>query len=534
MLPELWITRQPGKMRIPALIVGALGFAYVLGEWILEGGLSGLTLRVLGLAIGAIALVVVSRWRLGIYLFLAWLVFEDLPRKYLGNNMLIYFGKDFLVAVVYLAFLVALIRREVRTFRAPFLVPLLLFFWLGLVQVFNPNSSSIFYGLLGVKLDFYYIPLMFLGYSLIRSEPDLKGFLNYNLALGVLVSLVGIIQSVVGLNFLNPHNLAPELETLGRLTRESPLTHRLVRNPPSVFVSAGRFDFYLIFVFILALGAAGYQLLRPTRQGRLVYAALGLIAVAALLSGSRGAVIYPAASAVILALGLVWGSRYEQEGRTRLVKAVRRSLLAVGVCIVAIVILFPETVAASWSFYYETLNPESPTSELHYRIADYPVQNLMQVFEYRDWPMGYGIGTCSLGVQYVTHVLGRPAPPVIAIENGYGTLILELGILGPFLWLLWTGTFIVSGWRVVRRLLGTALFPVGISILWFAFLLLFPFTYGGLAAYQNYLLNAYLWLFVGILFRIPRLAEESRRPAGLRPCLPNKGPVPRIVGGHSN
>jgi len=49
------------------------------------------------------------------------------------------------------------------------------------------------------------------------------------------------------------------------------------------------------------------------------------------------------------------------------------------------------------------------------------------------------------------------------------------------------------------------LFPVAFAILWFSFLLLFPFTYGGIQPYQNYIFNAYFWLLVGVLFRLPSL-----------------------------
>ena len=31
---------------------------------------------------------------MGVYLFLAWLLVEDLPRKFLGNDMRLYFAKD--------------------------------------------------------------------------------------------------------------------------------------------------------------------------------------------------------------------------------------------------------------------------------------------------------------------------------------------------------------------------------------------------------------------------------------------------------
>ena len=65
----------------------------------------------------------------------------------------------------------------------------------------------------------------------------------------------------------------------------------------------------------------------------------------------------------------------------------------------------------------------------------------------------------------------------IWVEEGYGLLIIEMGILAPFLWLLWTGALMITGWQVLRRLRQTRLFPIGFAILWYAFLLLYPLTF---------------------------------------------------------
>jgi hypothetical protein len=68
-------------------------------------------------------------------------------------------------------------------------------------------------------------------------------------------------------------------------------------------------------------------------------------------------------------------------------------------------------------------------------------------------------------------------------------------------------------WKIVRQLRTTSYFPIALSIWWYAFVLLVPLSYNGMAPYQNYVMNAYLWLLVGILFRLPVLAREERRPA---------------------
>ena len=97
----------------------------------------------------------------------------------------------------------------------------------------------------------------------------------------------------------------------------------------------------------------------------------------------------------------------------------------------------------------------------------------------------------------------------IGVENGYGQLIVELGILGLILWIFMSIAISFSAWKIAAGLRGTPWFPLAFVIFWYAFLLLGPKAYIGLIAYQDYLMNAYLWFMLGILFRLPNLAQET-------------------------
>lgn len=108
-------------------------------------------------------------------------------------------------------------------------------------------------------------------------------------------------------------------------------------------------------------------------------------------------------------------------------------------------------------------------------------------------------------------VTGTP-PLNLWVEEGYGVLIVEMGIIAPFLWILWTASLLYYSWGVVRRLRQTRLFPIAFAIILFAFLLLYPITFSGLSAYQNYVCNIYLWLLVGILFRLPEVQSVGSTP----------------------
>src|SRR5712692_5656559 len=323
----------PGTRYLKGLfwLTGLIAAAWLLAGWVVGGESTKLALAGLVLVSGAVAVTILNNWRSGIYLFLVWLLFEDLVRKYLGNNMLVYFGKDFLVGLTYVSFLFDLKRGGRKFFRPPFLLPLSIFIWLGLLQVFNANSPSIWYGLLGVKVYFYYLPLMFLGYALLRSEMDLHRLLVLNVALAGIVALVGVIQAIVGPDFLNPTVLVPELAALGRAYRYAPISGTQLLRPNSVFVSDGRFSSFLLLMWLLGLGAAGYLLPR-TRGGRkLVLAGIALVAAAIVLSGSRGAFVYGISSALVLVAAFLWGrpGRGLESGHG-LVRGVRGALLLVG------------------------------------------------------------------------------------------------------------------------------------------------------------------------------------------------------------
>ena len=61
-----------------------------------------------------------------------------------------------------------------------------------ILQVFNTFSPNILYGLLGMKLYFYYVPLMFLGYAMLNRPADLDRLLKVSLIVGIVISGLGI------------------------------------------------------------------------------------------------------------------------------------------------------------------------------------------------------------------------------------------------------------------------------------------------------------------------------------------------------
>ncbi len=325
--------------------IGLFVFALLAG-WKVAGLLNANDTRnLLFLAVAVIgcgaAIAILNNWRTGFYMFFVWMMFEDLARKYMGNNLFLFFGKDILLALIYLSFFAAFRKGREKVFRPPFLLFLSIFFWLAVLQIFNQNSPSVLYGLLGIKMYFYYAPLMFIGYSLVRNDEELRKFLVLNAILSIVVCGIGIMQSVLGNSFLNPANLAPELQELGNLQKVT-ASGQAFNLPDSVFVSTGRYSAYLAIAFCIMIGAAGFLLLYTKKSRKLIFVALGLLGVAALMSGSRGTFVSAILTAALLSVGFIWGAPWRSRRANQMSKAIRRSVLAVAAALVLMFFLFPQ------------------------------------------------------------------------------------------------------------------------------------------------------------------------------------------------
>jgi hypothetical protein len=98
-------------------------------------------------------------------------------------------------------------------------------------------------------------------------------------------------------------------------------------------------------------------------------------------------------------------------------------------------------------------------------------------------------------------------------------LVVELGIVGLVLWIVMGVAIVGSTWTVVLELRGTPWFPIAFTVFLYAAILLFPLMFVGASSYQDYVLNADFWLFVGILYRIrvfPKMYEaiQTRATSG--------------------
>ncbi|HEV2987868.1 MAG TPA: hypothetical protein VG759_05465, partial [Candidatus Angelobacter sp.] len=281
-----------------------------------------------------------------------------------------------------------------------------------------------------------------------------------------------------------------------------------------------RYANFIMVAWLLVLGFSGYLLLRQRRGRALAFIAIAVTAAGAFLTASRGSFMLGMINALATSVAFIWGAPWRQGEALRVFRAIQRAALGIGLGIVLLFYAYPDALLTRLDIYEETLMPNSPTSELTHRSWDYPVRNFLGAFDYDRWPYGYGIGTASLGGQYVARFF-KVKPVGVGVESGFGTLVVEMGIGGLLLWIVMSLAITVSAWRVVKKLKGSPWFPLGFVIFWYALFLLFPATFGGMQPYEDFLLNAYLWLLLGVLFRLPTLALSAQFAANA-PAQPRR------------
>ena len=109
--------RSRKRISVICFYLVAVLAAYALAVSIISDKATSLGFLSLIIIGGVIVVAVLNNWRQGIFLFLIWLLFEDLARKFLGNNMVIYFAKDFLVLVVLVSFYTTYRRKALQSDR---------------------------------------------------------------------------------------------------------------------------------------------------------------------------------------------------------------------------------------------------------------------------------------------------------------------------------------------------------------------------------------------------------------------------------
>lgn len=443
---------------------------------------------------GAAFPLVFRHWRLGFWAFLVWMPIEDLIRKFAGNDIRVYVVKDFLFVVSMLGLVRYLSatrswRSAVRGVRGP-LYALLAY---SLAMAVPASLTDWRVAALGLRFNFFYLPLLAVGYFLTREASGLTKWARWMSVLACAVLSVGIIQAVVGPSFLSPggnvtglHNLVLE-----RGVRSSSGSYSFVFQPTGTFVDPGRYASMALLGLVCTLMYFGMSTDRRRLALIARFGGIG-IAIAALYAAAARATIVSGALLLTMAIAA------RRRGRGfRLV-----ALVSFAVAAISLFFFFaPEQSATRASFFAQTLDPRATTSEWSNRLEG-RTESLLLGVRYGG-VFGRGTGTHSIGRQYLFGGEERSLYGLNVLESGWGSVAYELGAIGLLLWMIWTIAWFARATRCYLAVRGTPLGMPALVIIGWLFTFLVFGMFSGYQFFQNYVSNAFFWLLSGILFGLP-------------------------------
>jgi len=462
------------------------------------------------IAIGAFGGLVIlawsySRWRMAVKVALVVALLEGAIRKWVfpGGQELVYFLKDGFLLGAYLRFFLSP-DPELRACRlkAPLgfviIMAVILTFW-----ALNPNIGHPFLAAVGLKNYLYYLPLVFMMPYLFRSHEEMTRKLTWYAWLGIPICLLGLAQYAAGAHsILNVYAQSEAREGVGAVTFG--LDTQIVR----VRIT-GTFSYitgHTVFIcFFAALNLVLLSIEQTKHKWVLVSLALPLLAVNAMMSGSRAAVL----TIVLLIGGFSLASITGRLATSRNF----RMMLFFGMIVCAAVGVYAFRDAwVNWFSRYQGAG-----DSVYSRVILHPFAAVEKAVE-ESPAFGVGIGVTHLVTAAFRRVLNVPGPEMkgIFFDNEIGMVMNELGVLGFGVWYGLRIALMVAIWSAYWRA------PPGLqrSICLAGFLLSGPFLLMSLVS--NHTANILLHALVGIgMLPFLQPTVPRRFPVGRRAAVQN-------------
>ena len=482
------------SLALGALITGRLNLPFI-------SSLPPFALVAVILLLAATPLLI-AQWHITFVVFIGWFVFEDLVRKLAGNNLAVYAVKD----VIYLVLLLGLLtdpgfkgvfRRVTGRARVALYA---LVVWAVILSIPSFLGSQWQLPLIALRLDFAYIPMVIIGAMIAQDRKLLYRTLAGIAIVCAVAASLGIAQAIVGPRFLAPTEVTPGLDNL--VTIRKTVAGAEVYRPSGPFVDPGRYGTTVTVGMVAGLAAS---LLKTGRRRFLGISLAAICAAGIWVSGGRSPLLVGFIYVLIAALAPAWSER-----RPSLNRVIPAATVALAV-LVFVSLIFPTLLTSRLEFYQATLDPRSSGNEWTSRWVSYSGDAIegMQI----GGLVGQGTGKESLGKQYILGGAEASSAGLFSVESGYGSLAIEWGVIGLGLWITWMLAWFAHGWSRVRAARGGRLGAVGLVLYSWMFVLLWIQFFAGIAIWQNYITNAFFWLFSGVVFVLPEVVRREELEA---------------------
>ncbi len=454
---------------------------------------------------------ILMNWRWGVYGLVAYTPFTGIVVAALYPSPIGTLVRDILVVIpLYLSFF--LLGRSARFGRLP---PLLYigFVLLALIVMFaaaNPAVPNMTVAGIGAKVWLGYIPMLLIGVSFVRSEPDLRRFLRALVVSAWLPWTVGIVM-YLGCTFWDYEGTITFF--YGEYARHATQQFSsfdsygavLYRIPGTFQFNSqyGVFCFFMMFPILMLL-----ELERERRWRLFIWISMMVGLVAGFTSGARGNFIF-----MPLIFIMVQFFKFRASG---LVQGV------IGLGIGLIGALSIAGIDGGKIF------GEAASLTTHYG-QEIAIGGLLEGLE-RGGIFGLGVGAntgaARHGLDAATAALVQDKG--LLIENYYGKALVELGAIGFLVVLGCSVLLLIHCLQVQRRLRLQPLKGVAsCCTAMVAFIMLVSFKGWALDTDP---LNYYYYLLIGMVFALPFVERQwfaaTQRSAATVPSVPPAGELP--------
>jgi hypothetical protein len=420
---------------------------------------------------------IVLFWRMGVYLFMTYVVLEGFLINYFDGLSQLNLVKDVFVSLLFLSIAVMLILKRRAPFpRLAWAIPFAGFALIYAAEIFNPNLPSIAVGLVGLRVKLFYCLLTPVAYWFFDSRQRVVRFFLFMVALSIPVSAFGIVQYIKGPDWMISISPGFARAVFFAWSDENGGSFRTF----STFVHTGGFSQYLALMMLVT--AALWGLFRMQTQ-RIVIGAVLLLQFFALMttSGRTSFIIF------FVCVAFWW---FFQRGSLRLAPVV----------VLMPVFFYAATLLLGTSFLdrFATVFDPQVVRERNMPLMTGWLTESMKA----DWA-GLGAGYASLGSRHVAETPLNGG----AVENGLAQIRYEAGVPGLIFYVVFLVTFVFSCARETFRVRDPTVrwFATPVAAFVIVNVMLVPIG----TPFDVMPTSIYLWFFAGFLGRAATLDPDG-------------------------
>jgi hypothetical protein len=427
-------------------------------------------------------------WRKFYPLFIIYIFFEDAIRmKIFDNNVATQLAKDFLLIGIYLGWL---LENSFKIKRYNFIISILIVIAFQCINILNPECLSLYSAIAGLKLNFFYFPIIWISASYFSDPTTLRRFLLIALFIMACLGAIALHQTIYGPEqwwdfFGNYDDL---IHFSYHTWKEEP-----VFRPFAIFNNSGRYMhlLYIYYFYLLLMWTFNDIFFSKSQKGLVIM----------LLIPTLAGFFYSINRTGFVALSIVtiaYLVRLKGVTSETIIKEItmKRIMLAFLIIFIFLVTssLFKSKVKDIIEFLYKSVVPVYKEFHVVERL-NWSADNIILAFQ-ESGLMGHGTGSQSLGIIYF---IGNKNN-IYKVESGYATVIWEMGIIGFILWLNMWKSLMLYFHKLSKN---SNVIVANVSYLFILLIIsLLLALIVGFQTFQSWIFNIMFWNFLGIVIAI--------------------------------